>query len=69
MTTTAAPGAQLPEPLATDAATAATAAGPCCLCERGILRAERYARLTSSGRLAHVPCIATMAGTTTRRAA
>ncbi|WP_300611054.1 hypothetical protein [Trebonia sp.] len=57
-------GAQLPGPLAVDAATASTAAGPCHLCERAILRGERYARLVPSGRLAHLACIAQ---TTARR--
>lgn len=59
----------LPEPLAEGAATAATAAGPCVLCQRPIRRGQRYARLTLTGRLAHLPCVALMAGTTARRAA
>jgi hypothetical protein len=61
--------AKIPAPLATDAATASTAAGQCHLCRRGILRGERYGRLVPSERLAHVICVASQAGTDTRRAA
>lgn len=67
--TTTAPGVQIPVPLVTDAATASTAAGPCHLCQRGIWRGQRYARLVPSGRLAHLVCIGRTAGTAARRAA
>ena len=67
MTMTTAPAAQLPEPLAIDAAIASVPMGACAVCERAILRGMRFAILPS-GYPAHVPCIATMAGTTSRRA-
>ena len=67
--TTTAPGVQLPAPLATDAATASVAAGPCALCQSAILRGQRYARLVPSGRLAHAHCVARMATPGTRSAA
>jgi hypothetical protein len=60
---------KIPAPLATDAATASTALGACHLCQRGILRGQRYGRLFPSERLAHVVCVAQSAGTDTRRAA
>jgi hypothetical protein len=60
---------QLPAPLATGAAAASVAAGPCALCQHGILRGDRYARLVPSGRLAHLTCIAGNAGTAARRTA
>lgn len=44
--------------LATGAETATTAAGPCCLCQHAILQGDRVAGLVTSGRLAHVACIA-----------
>lgn len=44
--------------LAAGAATAERPAGPCALCGRAILRGQRYATLAQSGRLAHLPCIA-----------
>jgi hypothetical protein len=69
MSVNVSPGVHIPDPLATDAATASTAAGPCHLCRRGILRGERYGRLVPSERLAHVICVASQAGMDTRRAA
>lgn len=55
--------------LADGAATATRPAGPCSICRRGIWRGDRYAVLTATGQLAHLPCIASAAGTDTRRAA
>lgn len=69
MTTTAAPGGHLPEPLAVDAAVAQSQAGPCTLCGQPVRRGQRYARLLVSGRLAHTACIGLAAGATAGRAA
>lgn len=63
------PGVQIPDPLATDADTAAHPLGPCSLCRRGIFRGQRYGYVYPSGQLAHVVCVASQAGTDTRRAA
>ena len=68
MTTPTTSSEKLAGPLASDAATAERPAGPCRLCRRGIFRGERYAVLPS-GPFAHVPCIASAAGTTSRRVA
>jgi hypothetical protein len=47
--------------LAEDAATAKAAAGPCCLCRHVIARGDRYARIVTSGQLAHIACVARLA--------
>jgi hypothetical protein len=47
----------LPAPLATDAGTAHTAAGPCSVCRQPIMRGQRYALVVPDGKAAHTPCI------------
>lgn len=69
MTANITPVAQFPPPLAEDAATASTTVGACHLCQRGILRGQRYGRLVPSGRIAHVVCISAQALAPARRAA
>lgn len=66
MTTTTKPA--VPPPLAEDAGTAERPAGPCRLCQRGILRGQRFARLVPDGHLAHTSCIGLAAGTPARAA-
>lgn len=46
--------------LAEHAGTATRPGGPCAVCQRAILRGERYALTVTSGRLAHLPCIGRM---------
>ena len=43
--------------LAEDAQDATRPAGPCGICRRGILTGERFARLLSGNRLAHLSCV------------
>lgn len=50
-------GKQIPEPLATDAATARRPLGPCAACRCAILRGQRFARLVPGGQAAHVSCV------------
>ena len=69
MTTTTVPGAQLPAPLAVDAATAERLLGPCAICRRPIIRYQRFARLVPDGRRVHVTCVARGTGASARRAA
>jgi hypothetical protein len=57
----------LPAPLATDADTANSHAGACSLCQRPIVRHDRYALLVASGKAAHLVCIGIMARRQTRR--
>lgn len=67
MTANVAHDARIPPPLATDADTATRPMGPCQLCERGVLRGQRYGHLVPSGQAAHLSCIAQAAETPARR--
>jgi hypothetical protein len=48
---------RIPDPIATDAATATTSTARCCLCQRTVLHGERYALLVPTGQTAHLHCI------------
>lgn len=58
MITTTVHHAEIPGPLATDAATATASAGPCGLCQHTIRRGQRYAILVPDSHAAHLSCIA-----------